>query len=426
MEQQHKEKWIDLRSKAMELFNQNNITKFPEDDYTTSSLPTLIHELEVHQIELELQNEQLLQTQEQLKRSRDQYMHLFNYSPVGYFTLSNNLVISEVNFVACTLLSTDYHKVVDHRFTDFIHFNYQDIFYLHIKKLYETKVHLSCELKLLRHNDKEFYVRLESILVPNSDNIRITIVDISEQKKMEAQLIRSQRIELLGQLVGGIAHNFNNLLTIIITIAEYRLSEINEGDKLYEDLLQIINTGDKAAEIIRQLVIHAYPVKAILLPVNLNEFLESEHIIFTRYNFDKKNITHELKLLPNLSQVKIDKHLFRQVLDNIIINAYAAMKNGDKLTIQTEEITVSKDKLIHIGLPYSGRFVLVKISDTGHGMTEQIQSKVFNPFFTTRSIGTGLGLTISLKIVKDHGGTINVESQLEKGSTFKIYLPVHT
>jgi PAS domain S-box-containing protein len=242
-----------------------------------------------------------------------------------------------------------------------------------------------------------------------------------DKKKMEAQLIESQKLEAVGRLTGGIAHDFNNILTTIIGNAHIILTEAPKGDPIREGLEEIKAAGNRATLLTHQLL--AFSRKQILQPkiINLNE---------TVNNMDKmlrRIIGEDIELMtilaPDLGQVEADPGQIEQVMMNLVVNARDAMLKGGKITIETANMDFNEEYARdHISVT-PGPYVMLSVSDTGIGMTREIQEQLFEPFFTTKEKGTGLGLSTAYGIVKQSNGNIWVYSEPGKGATFKVYLP---
>ena len=249
--------------------------------------------------------------------------------------------------------------------------------------------------------------------------------DVTGRKRLEHQLLQAQKMETVGRLAGGVAHDFNNILTVINGTADVTLMFMEADDPHYEAFEEIRKAGERAANLTRQLL--AFSRKQIVEPriINMNRTLLDMDKMFRRLigaNIELITILDEL-LLP----VKIDPGQIEQVLTNLVVNARDAMPDGGKLTIETRIVMLEKEYVrVHPDI-IPGKYVMLTVSDTGTGMSEEVLSHLFEPFFTTKSVGkgTGLGLATCYGIVKQGNGDIEVESAQGRGAIFRVYLPVY-
>jgi PAS domain S-box-containing protein len=247
--------------------------------------------------------------------------------------------------------------------------------------------------------------------------------DITERKKLEGQLVQSQKMETVGKLAGGIAHEFNSILTAIIGQSELLLNDLPAGSPLAKNTTEITKAATRAAVLTRQLL--AYGRKQFLQPENLdlNRVIAGMESIF--YNLMGGDVNVQMVPAANLHEVKADAGQIEQVIMNIVINARDAMPNGGRLTLETSNIVLDRESVGHYPELKPGDYVMLAITDTGTGMSDEVKARVFEPFFSTKGVGqgTGLGLSTCYGIVKQSGGHISVYSEQSRGSTFKIYLP---
>jgi two-component system cell cycle sensor histidine kinase/response regulator CckA len=249
----------------------------------------------------------------------------------------------------------------------------------------------------------------------------INIRDISEQKKIEAQLIQSQRMEAVYTLAGGIAHDFNNLLSGIYGRTSLITMDIDSSHPHFEHIDGINEYVKSAEQLTKQLLGFARGGKYELKLVDINEIVERSSRMFGR---TKKEIRVYRKNQKNIWVVEVDPGQIEQVLLNIYVNAWHAMPGGGNLYIQTENVIIDENYI----KPYRielGKYIKISVTDTGIGMDEATQQRIFEPFFTTKEMGrgTGLGLASVYGIIKNHGGFINVYSEKGVGTTFNFYLP---
>jgi two-component system, cell cycle sensor histidine kinase and response regulator CckA len=250
-------------------------------------------------------------------------------------------------------------------------------------------------------------------------------IDATEQKALELKFAQSHKMEAVGQLAGGVAHDFNNVLTAIIGFSDLLLQTHRPTDAAYRDIMNIKNSANRAAGLVRQLLAFSRRQTLQAEVLELGEVLTDLSALLNRALGEKT----ELKILPgrDLWHVKADKTQFEQVIINLAVNARDAMPNGGRLTIRTRNISERESlKLADLNVT-AGEYVLIEVEDTGIGMSAEVTSKIFEPFFTTKDVGkgTGLGLSTVYGIVKQTGGYVFAESEEGKGTTFRVYLPRH-
>ncbi|MBI5069638.1 MAG: response regulator [Deltaproteobacteria bacterium] len=248
--------------------------------------------------------------------------------------------------------------------------------------------------------------------------------DITGQKKVEQQLLQSQKMESVGLLAGGVAHDFNNLLTPILGYTGLLLDGLPPGDPRGEGLREIQAAAQRASHLTRQLLAFSRKQMLELKVLSLGDVVRSSESMLRRTLGE--TITIEVEVAPDLEAVRADFGQMEQVLLNLAINARDAMPRGGLLHIAARNATVDEQQAAERPDLRPGRHALLEVSDTGTGMTPEVQRKLFEPFFTTKELGkgTGLGLSTVYGIVRQHGGTITVYSEPGQGATFRVYLPV--
>jgi two-component system, cell cycle sensor histidine kinase and response regulator CckA len=246
--------------------------------------------------------------------------------------------------------------------------------------------------------------------------------DVTERLHLEEQLRNAQQLEAIGRLAGGVAHDFNNILSIIMGHGELLLATLGGDERARNGLAQIRRAADRAASLTQQLL--AFSRKQVLQPriFDLNEAVADVQKMLARVIGEDIELVATLH--PSLASVKADPSQMEQVLMNLAINARDAMPQGGNLAMETSNVEISEQQGRDLDLP-AGRYVMLRVSDTGHGMDAETMSHIFEPFFTTKPMGkgTGLGLATVYGIVKQSGGSIQVASEPGHGSIFWIYLP---
>ncbi|MCX8109676.1 MAG: PAS domain-containing protein, partial [Syntrophorhabdaceae bacterium] len=251
----------------------------------------------------------------------------------------------------------------------------------------------------------------------------LTCEDITERLNLESQLRQAQKTEAIGTLAGGIAHDFNNILTALMGYAALIKIRLKSADPLMTYVDQILTASQKAADLIKNLLMFSRKQPLNLTYIDVNKTIKSTEKLL------KRLLTEDIELNTKLTDentiIIADQSHIDQILFNLATNARDAMPNGGRLTIETEIINLNNTNIEQYGFGEPGRYVLIRVTDTGMGIDKNILDKIFDPFFTTKEIGkgTGLGLATVYGIVKQHNGYINVESTLNIGTTFYIYLP---
>jgi PAS domain S-box-containing protein len=259
-----------------------------------------------------------------------------------------------------------------------------------------------------------------------SSGMVVNLIDISEQIKLERQLRQAQKMESVGRLAGGVAHDYNNMLSVIIGYTELALDKLDPAEPLHDDLEEIFNAGRRSAEITRQLLAFARQQTIAPRVLDLNATVEGMLKMLRRLIGEDI----DLAWLPEtrVGSIKMDPTQIDQILANLCINARDAISDVGKITIETDMVTFDEAYCAdHAGF-VPGDFVMLAVSDNGCGMDRQTLDNLFEPFFTTKGVGkgTGLGLATVYGIVKQNKGFINVYSEPGRGTTFKIYLRKHT
>jgi PAS domain S-box-containing protein len=579
-----------------------------EADYTASSSPEQVqrtlHELQVHQIELEMQNEELRRAQLDLEESRSAYVDLYDFAPVGYLTLNQHGAILRANLTAASLLGVARSALVRERFSRFIVPEDEDIFYLHHRELFATLEPRSCELRLARSGAPPFWALIEATAAAGVDGqpvCRATLTDISGRKRDEQvlriesrvaearfsliryaldhsleellrqtldqvceltssplgfyqfeleeqpanapralseaivrehagadelpsgggidtaavwedctrqrqafirndcwslrvqrgladgpapireivapvlrggrivavfgaankradydqrdletlarfadlawdiaghkradeerehlrdQLTQAQKMESIGRLAGGIAHDFNNMLTVINGYSNMALKQIAPGHRQAFHFTEILRAGERAADLVRQLL--AYSRKQVLQPevLNLNATVAKMELMLRRLLGD--DIDFVVRLDPCAPTVLADRNQIEQVIMNLAVNARDAMPAGGTLTIETGLRSLERVSRTCREPIKPGTYAELTVRDTGVGMDAATLERIFEPFFTTKEMGkgTGLGLSTAQGIAVQSGGHIEVESEPGKGAAFYVRLPL--
>jgi PAS domain S-box-containing protein len=262
-------------------------------------------------------------------------------------------------------------------------------------------------------------IRMAANLAANAvENVRLFEQELSSAE----QLRQSQKMEAIGRLAGGVAHDFNNMLTAITGYCDLSLRNLRRDDPLHRNLEEIKRAGDRAAALTRQLL--AFSRKQVLQPkvIDLNSIVTDLNRMLHR--LIGEDIELQTKLRSDLWQLKADPGQIEQVIVNLIVNARDAMPKGGTLAIETANVFLGKEESAKFSI-LAGPYVMLSVKDSGVGMDEKTRDRIFEPFFTTKELGkgTGLGLSTVYGTVRQSGGHISVESSVNKGTTFRVYLP---
>jgi two-component system cell cycle sensor histidine kinase/response regulator CckA len=257
----------------------------------------------------------------------------------------------------------------------------------------------------------------------NPSALMLHFIDVTDQKNLEIQFAQSQKMQAVGQLAGGIAHDFNNLLTAMIGFCDLLLLRHQPGDPSFADIMQVKQNANRAANLVRQLL--AFSRQQTLQPKVLDVTDALTEISHLLRRLIGENIELQIMHGRDLHLVRVDQGQLEQVIINLAVNARDAMTNGGKLSVNTRNAALAEAEQRGVELMPAGEYIVIEVIDTGIGIPRENLSRIFEPFFSTKEVGsgTGLGLSTVYGIVKQTGGFVFVESTVGKGTTFTIYLP---
>ena len=378
--------------------------------------------LQRHALELEAEVEER-------KRAENRLRMLIEAAPMGIVIADKRGRIAEVNIQALRMFGYEREELLEQSvetlLPDRLRKSHGEHRTNYSKDPHARPMGVGMELFARRKDGSEFPVEISLGPLETKDEVLISsiIVDITARKKMENQLRLSQRMEAIGNLAGGVAHDFNNLLAIIIGCSDVVLDALPPGHPATKKVEMVKQAGSSAADLTRQLL--AFSRQQMLQPrvLDLRIVVDKAQVLLRR--LIGENIEIKSSLEPSLGCVMADPGQIEQVLINLAVNARDAMPKGGRLTIEAHNVELDESHRNDLQV-VAGRYVLLAVADTGCGMDRETQSRIFDPYFTTKELGkgTGLGLATVYGIVKQSGGYIWVYSELGKGSVFKVYLPI--
>ena len=376
-----------------------------------------------NQISVALNNAQLF---ERLKQSEQQYIDLFENAPDIYLSVNRNHTIVGFNKTGGDILGHTKQEILRKPFENlFVEDRRGAVKELLVTMFEEGRGLKDVEEQMVRKDGQPIKVTLNSTLVfddaGRTVNARVVARDITERKKMESAILHAQKIDSLGSLAGGVAHDFNNILAAILGSASIMRRKITEKGRLYKYVEIIESASRRGSALTRQLLTFARKTEIEIKPVDVNAIIKETIHLFER------SVTKEIRVAANLTNqatsVRGDDGQIQQALLNLFLNARDAMPNGGTLTISTSVTQADAHSAHQFASVKPGTFIAISVSDTGVGIAKDIQDRVFEPFFTTKDNGTGLGLSVLYGVVQNHGGFINLESEVGRGATFTIYFP---
>ncbi|MFZ3044674.1 MAG: PAS domain S-box protein, partial [Desulfatirhabdiaceae bacterium] len=376
------------------------------------------------------------QAEDNLRRSESLLRSIFQAAPIGIGVVRNRVLLT-ANDRYCEMTGFSREELIGQS-TRMIYLSDADFEFLETEPYRQIHEHGTgmTETRWQRKDGSviDVLMNFAPINTLNLDEgVAITALDITERKKAEegkdklqAQLLQAQKMESVGRLAGGVAHDFNNMLNVILGYTELSMEKLAPLDPVQADLKEILSAAQHSADITRQLL--AFARKQIIAP----KVLDLNNTVEDMLKMLRRMIGEDIDLawLPgkNLGKINMDPSQLDQILANLCVNARDAITGVGRVSIETANATFDSDYCSDHSWCITGDFVLLAVTDTGCGMDPKTMEQIFEPFFTTKELnkGTGLGLATVYGIVKQNGGFINVYSELGKGTTFKIYLPRDT
>jgi two-component system, cell cycle sensor histidine kinase and response regulator CckA len=419
----------ELRRRA-EAASAGRAAHAPEDleSLSPDEIRRLVHELRVHQIELEMQNEELRRAQADLDAARARYFDLYHLAPIGYVSVSEKGLLLEANLTAAGMLGVVRSALARQPMTRFIVPEDQDVFYRHNRRLFESGEPQASELRMQKKDGTKFWARLESIVSQDEDGAnvcRTAVSDISVQKqadedhvklehiRLETQMQQTQKLESLGVLASGIAHDFNNLMGGIFGYIDLAIAK-SKDETVSQYLKKAVATIDRARGLTAQLLTFAKGGAPLQKITPVFPFIRDT----VQFALSGANVSCRFNAAEDLWLCNIDTTQIAQLIENLVLNAQQAMPDGGTIDVTACNCHLEGQELPSLT---RGDYVRVSIRDYGIGILKESLPRIFDPFYTTKTKGRGLGLATCYSIIHRHGGTIDVESEPGRGSTFHVF-----
>ncbi|MCK9420657.1 MAG: PAS domain S-box protein [Nitrospirae bacterium] len=365
--------------------------------------------------------------EKRLVEVKDRYQNLYDDAPDMMHSVDREGNIIICNRTELQALGFKTEEIIGYALKDLIVPEERDTCARKMEAL-KTNGFFEGEITLLAKDGRRIPVFIRSKAIYDKDGAFLmsdaVLRDITEKKNLEAQLFQAQKMEAVGLLAGGVAHDFNNILTVIVGYGSLLLKKTETDSATRGYVEQVLSAAERATNLTQNLL--AFSRKQIInpKPVRLSEVVKHLEKILTRVI--SEDIELKLFLATREASVMSDTGQLDQVLMNLATNARDAMPDGGSLIIETELVEFDNDYVRRHIFAAPGKYMLISVTDTGKGMDAKTKEKIFEPFYTTKEVGkgTGLGLSMVYGIIKQHNGYINVYSEPGKGTTFKIYLPV--
>lgn len=432
----------ELRHRAEEHLSERR-EENPPESASDGELRRLIHELSVHQIELEMQKDELQHTAANLAKSRielqnalERYTDHYDFAPVGYITLAQDSKILEANLTAAKLLDVERGVLKGLRFAGFVADDDLPDFNTFMEAVCKSGTPGNCQLRLRNAGQQTEMktVRIDAAVSVNGEMCRLALSDLSRQKEIELEnaslqenLAIAQKMDSIGRLAGGIAHDYNNMLAAILGNAELALRKAEGDHPMRKELEAIIKVATRSAELTRQLLGFARKQNVLPKILLLDSAVESSIGMLRR--LIGENIVIDWQPSNELLYVKMDAVQIDQILINLCVNARDAITGSGRITIRTEKVHLTPSDCNQGNCcSKPDDYVKLTVTDTGSGIEKKTLPHIYEPFFTTKEHGkgTGLGLSMVYGIVKQNFGCIECTSEPGKNTSFIIYLPLYS
>jgi hypothetical protein len=364
------------------------------------------------------------QAEQALRESEERYRRLVESCPDGMFIVSDGKLVFANPAAVTLLLAKSPLELIGKAVMEVVDPNFRDLVEEHLRQTLEGLDGPLLEQRMIRTDGTAVLVEAiaRRIQYHGEPAVQVLCRDISSRKNLEQQLLNAQKMEAIARLAGGVANDFNNLLTVITGYSGLIRSGLDPEHPLQKDVLQVIQSTERAIGLTNQLLAISRKDAPAPEALNLNNVIEQLMPLVERLMGDSVDLKTELE--SGLHHVKADRGQFETLLINLAVHARDSMLHGGTLTVRTENLRIARPYHDHIHLR-PGDYIMLTISDTGLGLSEEYQEHLFEPFFGNTQAGknTGLGLATVYAIVRQHSGQISCVSEVGKGSVFRIYLP---
>lgn len=389
-----------------------------------AELSIALEELRAATVALLEQNEELVSGRLALEEERRRYQELFDFAPDGYLVTDTEGIILDINSAAAKIFNVSKSFLIGKPLALFVDSQERDHFRTRLDQLKKGTVIQNRDWELVMFSGKRTAFPASITVGPvitsagKTAGLRWLLRDITVRKQMEEELQKADKLESLGILAGGIAHDFNNFLTVILGNLSLAKRYARKDDKVSSRLQEMEKAFKQTRSLTEQLLTFAKGGLPLTKAVSIRSLIEE----VSAFSLSGSTVRCEFSFAEDLPPVEIDSGQITQVINNLLINADQAMKEGGTIKICAEKLAATgKDGTLPI---QPGNYVALTITDEGVGIPKQHLTKIFDPYFSTKDKGSGLGLTVCYSIVKKHGGHISVESVDGKGTSFTVYLPV--
>ena len=401
----------DLRDKAEAQLQQHPAAHQALDTLSSRQIQSLIHELQVHQIELEMQNEELRRTQRELEIKRDEYAELYDFAPIGYLTVDERGVILNANLTIAALLGLDRPRIVRRPLNRFVIPEDQDSYYRFYRQILATDGPHVAELRMVRHNqDTPVYARLEAIVRRSPETVFwITVSDVTEHRLAEQYALRTERLAAMENLATTLAHEIKNPLHAL-RLSMDLLFDPALSPEQHQSCLEICNKEVERLIMVSRSMLDFVRPERVTTGVTTAAGLVQDTLALVDAVVREAHVEVYADIPPNLPTIQVPQDQIIQILINIIINAVEAMGNGG---------------WINISANVEENMLCFKLANKGPTIPPHVLQHIFDPYFTTKSQGMGLGLSVSRNIIRELAGDLYVENQSNgEGVVVTLTLPV--